>query len=48
MDMNKTKAAQTIIKVAEKAAKDAVCKASPWNFYQTKESANVRAWAKKN
>jgi cyclic lactone autoinducer peptide len=37
-----------VIKFAEKAAKDAVCKASPWNNFQTKESEKVRAWAKEN
>lgn len=43
--MLKEKAARLIVRIAEKAAENAVCKASPWNKFQPEESARVREWA---
>ena len=45
--MMKEKASKLLIRVAEKAAKEAVCSASPWLRYQPIESERVREWAHK-
>lgn len=45
--MVREKAAKLLVRIAEKAARDAVCAASPWNKFQPKESAKVREWLKK-
>lgn len=43
----KKEIAKTCIKVAEYAAKKAVVKASPWNYYQNMEPASLRNWMEK-
>ncbi len=48
MLMLKEKAAELIVRVAEKAAENAVCKASPWDKFQPEESARVMEWAEEN
>lgn len=47
MVMVKEKAAKLLVRIAEKAARDAACAASPWDRFQPRESARVREWAKK-
>lgn len=44
--MENKRIAKVMVEVAEKAARKAVCKASPWNHYQPKESAEIRRWAR--
>lgn len=46
--MLKEKAAELVVRVAEKGAENAVCKASPWYKFQPEESARVREWAEEN
>lgn len=46
--MLKEQAAKLIVRIAEKAAENAVCKASPWDKFQPEESARVREWAEEN
>lgn len=48
MLMLKEQAAKLIVRIAEKAAENAVCKASPWDKFQPEESARVREWAEEN
>lgn len=42
--MFKEKAAKLLVRIAETAAENAVCKSSPWYKFQPEESARVRQW----
>ena len=43
--ITKEKVSNLVIRIAEKAAKEAACSASPWFKYQPVESEKVRQWA---